>query len=169
MTPHLDDHWGQDSSQTRALPLWQDQESRAGGVQKSSGHKVSWKTGVLSCHPVTSRPPTHVPAERTVLSPCGFETARLTVFILNLLKTCLLVTLRPTKWRTLSQRTKVVSTNVRMPNPLGVADTDRDMPANSLFRQDEHREGLRVQRNSCWSGATDAEAKCQYVRRLLQL
>ena len=29
---------------------------RRGGVQKSMGHKVPWKTGMLICHPVTSRP-----------------------------------------------------------------------------------------------------------------
>ena len=29
---------------------------KRGGVQKSMDHKVPWETGILICHPVTSRP-----------------------------------------------------------------------------------------------------------------
>ena len=58
------------------------------------GHKVSWKTGVLICHPVTSRP-LIFPQKEAVLSPCNFVTTHLTVSSLNF---HLPLTSRPMKW-----------------------------------------------------------------------
>ena len=46
------------------------------------GHKVPWKTGMLICHLVTSRPLIFTQKE-AVLSPCNFATARLTASILH--------------------------------------------------------------------------------------
>ena len=63
------------------------------------GHKVPWKTGVLICHPVTSR--LIFPQKEAVLSPCNFATTHLTASILNLY---LPLTSQPMKRRTLSQR-----------------------------------------------------------------
>ena len=75
---------------------------RGGGVQKSMGHKVPWKTGMLIYLPVTERP-LIVLQKEAVLPPCNFATAHLTTCILN----CYLpLTSRPMKWRTLSQRPK---------------------------------------------------------------
>ena len=58
---------------------------------KSMGNKVPWKTGVMICHPVTSRP-LIFPWKEAVLSPCNFATTHLTASILNLY---LLLTSRP--------------------------------------------------------------------------
>ena len=53
---------------------------KCGGVQKSMGHKVAWKTGMLVCHPVTSRP-LMFPQKEAVLSPCNFAITYLTAFL----------------------------------------------------------------------------------------
>ena len=53
-----------------------------GGVQKSMGNKVPWKTGMLIYLPVTSRPLISLQKE-AVSSPCNFATAHLTACILN--------------------------------------------------------------------------------------
>ena len=55
---------------------------KRGGVQKSMGNKVPWKTGVLIYLPVTSRPLISLQKE-AALSPCNFATAHLTACILN--------------------------------------------------------------------------------------
>ena len=46
---------------------------KRGGVHKSMGHEVPWKTGMLICDPVTSRPLIVLQTE-AVLSPCNFAT-----------------------------------------------------------------------------------------------
>ena len=46
---------------------------KRGGVQKSMGNKVLWKTGMLIYLPVTSRPLISLQKE-AVLSPCNFAT-----------------------------------------------------------------------------------------------
>ena len=48
----------------------------ANGVQKSMHHKVPWKTGMLICHPVTSRSLIFLQNE-AVLSPRNFMSTRL--------------------------------------------------------------------------------------------
>ena len=48
----------------QAKVLAESKVRKRGGVQKSMGNKVPWKTGVLIYLPVTSRP-THFPAERS--------------------------------------------------------------------------------------------------------
>ena len=55
---------------------------KRGGVQKSMGNKVPWKTGVLVYLPVTSRPLISLQKE-AVLSPCNLVTTHLTACILN--------------------------------------------------------------------------------------
>ena len=66
-------------------PSWGQQKIRKrGGVQKSTGNKVPWKTGMLIYLPVTSRPLIS-PQKEAVLSPCNFATTRLTACILNFL------------------------------------------------------------------------------------
>ena len=75
---------------------------KRGGVQKSMGNKVPWKTGTLIYLLVTSRPLISLQKE-AVLSSCNFATAHLTA--------CILIfhlpwTSRPVKRRTLSQRPK---------------------------------------------------------------
>ena len=50
-------------------------------VQKAMGNKVPWKTGMLLCLPVTSRPLISLRKE-AALSPCNFATAHLTACIL---------------------------------------------------------------------------------------
>ena len=42
---------------------------KRGGAQKSMGHKVPWKIGMLICHPVTARPLIFLQKE-AILSPC---------------------------------------------------------------------------------------------------
>ena len=64
------------------LPLTQKLIRKRGGVQKSMGNKVPWKTGVVICHLVTSRPLIFLQKE-VVLSPCNFATTHLTACILN--------------------------------------------------------------------------------------
>ena len=73
---------------------------KRGGVQKSMGNKVPWKTGMLIYLPVTSRPLISLQKE-AFLSPCIFATTRLAACILNFY---LPWTSRPMKRRTLSQR-----------------------------------------------------------------
>ena len=73
---------------------------KRGGVQKSMGNKVPWKTGVPIYLPVTSRPLISLQKE-AVLHPCNFATTHLTARILNFY---LPWTSRPMKRRTLSQR-----------------------------------------------------------------
>ena len=51
-------------------------------VQKSMGHKCTWKIGMLICHPVTSRPLIFLQKE-AILSPCNFATTHLTACILK--------------------------------------------------------------------------------------
>ena len=79
---------------------------KRGGVQKSMGSKVSWKTGMLIYLPVTSRPLISLQKE-AVLSLCNFATAHLTACIL---KFYLPWTSRPMKRRTLSQHPKRATT-----------------------------------------------------------
>ena len=55
---------------------------KRGGVKKSMGNEVPWKTGMLIYLPVTSRPLTF-PQKEAVLSPCNFATTHLTACILN--------------------------------------------------------------------------------------
>ena len=55
---------------------------KRGGVQKSMGNKVPWKTGVPIYLPVTSRPLISLQKE-AVLHPCNFATTHLTARILN--------------------------------------------------------------------------------------
>ena len=55
---------------------------KRGGVQKSMGHKVPWKIGMLICHPVTSRP-LIFPQKEAVLSACNFATTHLIACMLN--------------------------------------------------------------------------------------
>ena len=55
---------------------------KRGGVQKSMGNKVPWKTGVLIYLHVTSRPLMSLQQE-AVLSPCNFATTHLKACILN--------------------------------------------------------------------------------------
>ena len=64
--------------------------------------KVPWKTGMLICHPVTSRP-LIFPQKEAVLFPCNFATKRLTAWILRF---DLPWTSQFMKWRTLSQRSE---------------------------------------------------------------
>ena len=66
---------------------------KRGGVQKSMGNKVPWKTGVLNYFPVTLRPLISLQKE-AFLSPCNFATAHMTACILNF---CLPWTSRPMK------------------------------------------------------------------------
>ena len=54
---------------------------KRGGVQKSMGKKVPWKTGMLISLPVTSRPVIFLQKE-AVSSPCNFATTHLTACIL---------------------------------------------------------------------------------------
>ena len=55
---------------------------KRGGVRKSMGNKVPWKTGTLIYLPATARPLISLQKE-AVLSPCNFATAHLTACILN--------------------------------------------------------------------------------------
>ena len=55
---------------------------KRGGVQKSMGNQVPWKTGVLIYLPVTSRPLISL-QKGAFLSPCNFATTHLTACILN--------------------------------------------------------------------------------------
>ena len=55
---------------------------KRGGVKKSMGNKVPWKTAMLIYLPVTSRPLVSLQKE-AVLSSCNFTTAHLTACILN--------------------------------------------------------------------------------------
>ena len=55
---------------------------KRGGVQKSIGNKVPWKTGVLIYLHVASRPLISLQKE-AVLSPCNFATTHLTACILS--------------------------------------------------------------------------------------
>ena len=82
--------------------------TKCGGIQKSMGHKVPWKTGMLICHPVTSRPRAFL-QKKSVLSHCNFATTHLAACILNFY---LPVTSRPMNWRTLSQRPNSASPKV---------------------------------------------------------
>ena len=70
---------------------------KGGGVQKSMGNKVPWKTGMLIYFPVTSWPLISLQKEAS-LSPCIFATTHLTACILNFY---LPWTSRPMKPRTL--------------------------------------------------------------------
>ena len=70
------------------------------GVQKSMGHKVPWKTGILIYLPVTSRPLIFLQKE-AVLALCNFANTNLTACIQI---SCLPLTYWPMKRRTLSQR-----------------------------------------------------------------
>ena len=87
---------------------------KRGGVQKSMGNKVPWKTGVLNHLPVTSRPLISLQKE-AVLSPCNFATTHLTACILSFY---LAWTSRPMKRRTPSQRPKIAPTG-HLPWSLG--------------------------------------------------
>ena len=61
--------------------------------------KFHGRLGVLTCHPVTSRP-LSFPQKEVVLSPCHFASTHLTASILR----CYLpLTSQHMKWRTLSQ------------------------------------------------------------------
>ena len=79
--------------------FWPPHIRKRGGVQKSMGNKVPWKTGMLIYLPVTSRPLIS-PQKEAVLSPCNFATTHLTACILNFY---LPSTSRPMKRRTISQ------------------------------------------------------------------
>ena len=66
---------------------------------RNPGNKVPWKTGIPIYLHVTSRPLIFLQKE-AILPPCNFATTHLAACILNFY---LPLTLRPMKWRTLSQ------------------------------------------------------------------
>ena len=85
--------------------LFGPQRAFSGGVvQKSMGHKVTSKIGMIIYHPVTSRPLVFLQKE-AASSPCNFATAHLTALCLHLY---LSLTLRPMKRRTLGIAPKML-------------------------------------------------------------
>ena len=52
------------------------------GIQKSMGHKVPWKIGMLICHPAASRP-LILTQKEAASSPCNFAITLLTACILK--------------------------------------------------------------------------------------
>ena len=84
-------------------------EGKLGTAERSKihGHTVPWRTLMLICHLVTSRPLIFQQNE-AVLSPCNFATSHLTACIL---KFYLRWASRPMKWR-ISGKEKVYTTTV---------------------------------------------------------